>query len=198
MKECVKCDEIKLDDEFYLRGSPKKLTKYCKDCIKKSDKERRIRRLMKSDPNKANRILTLHKEKEVRDKTKRDGCSWCYKCKEHVPNEGFSEYNLGNHGSCRNCSNMDSIQRTRKLKLEGIEYLGGCCSICEFIGHYSAFDFHHKDSSTKEFDWRIGRKMTFEKIKKELDKCELLCGNCHSMVHSKLNNNGTLNNMYII
>jgi len=67
-----------------------------------------------------------------------------------------------------------------------IEYKGGKCADCdvEFDGNnYVIFDFHHLDPATKEADWNQLRKTSVENIKKELDKCVLLCSNCHRMRH---------------
>lgn len=46
-----------------------------------------------------------------------------------------------------------------------------------------ALDFHHRDPSEKEFDWNKLRKRSWESIAFELDKCDLLCSNCHRESH---------------
>ena len=48
--------------------------------------------------------------------------------------------------------------------------------------------FHHIDPSKKEFTISDSNKMTiaWEKILEEVDKCALLCHNCHGEVHAKL------------
>ena len=49
----------------------------------------------------------------------------------------------------------------------------------------SALEFHHPDPMTKEFN--ISDRITsFEAIRAELDKCHLLCANCHREVHDGL------------
>lgn len=46
-------------------------------------------------------------------------------------------------------------------------------------------DFHHLDSKTKEYDVsRMTWGTPFEKIKKEIEKCIVLCANCHRKRHS--------------
>lgn len=77
-------------------------------------------------------------------------------------------------------------RRTRlTMKRLAIEYLGGKCVSCGKNDlHISCYCFHHKDSNKKEFS--IAKKFTtvnFEKIRKELDKCVLMCQNCHSIEH---------------
>ena len=44
------------------------------------------------------------------------------------------------------------------------------------------YDFHHRDPSQKDFSISKNAK-SFEKCKQELDKCDLLCANCHRLRH---------------
>jgi predicted HNH restriction endonuclease len=50
-----------------------------------------------------------------------------------------------------------------------------------------ALEFHHKDPSLKEFgpSGRILKRLSWEKITKEIDKCILLCANCHRELHDR-------------
>jgi hypothetical protein len=43
--------------------------------------------------------------------------------------------------------------------------------------------FHHRDPSTKEH--RIGPHMTVDAIRKEAEKCDIMCHNCHTAYHRK-------------
>lgn len=72
--------------------------------------------------------------------------------------------------------------RTR-IKQKAVKYKGGKCFICGYDRCNQAMDFHHLDSSKKEFVISGGTR-SFENIKAELDKCVLLCRNCHSEVHA--------------
>lgn len=68
-----------------------------------------------------------------------------------------------------------------------IIYKGGKCVHCgkEYDGTNSCiFDFHHTDPSQKEFCPSTGS--TWSKTQPELDKCVLLCTNCHRMEHDSL------------
>lgn len=57
------------------------------------------------------------------------------------------------------------------------------CEICGYDKNLSALDFHHKDPSTKEHGFNM-KNMSYEKIKKEIIKCTLLCSNCHRELHN--------------
>ena len=45
-----------------------------------------------------------------------------------------------------------------------------------------ALEFHHIDSTQKDKDYS-NYKTSFDKLKPELDKCILLCSNCHREHH---------------
>lgn len=64
-----------------------------------------------------------------------------------------------------------------------IEYLGGKCIRCGHQGWAATFEFHHRDPSKKEFQISSGNTNSWNSIKKEVEKCDLLCSNCHREVH---------------
>lgn len=75
-------------------------------------------------------------------------------------------------------------ERRRKLKQLIIEYKGHKCAICGYAKYAGAFDLHHLDHSKKEFGLSVrGLTRSLETLKKEADKCVLLCANCHREVH---------------
>lgn len=75
----------------------------------------------------------------------------------------------------------------QKTKLKAIEYKGGKCVICGYNKSVRALQFHHVDPSQKDFGIS-GSTKSFEKLKPELDKCVLVCANCHAEIHDKLIN----------
>ncbi len=71
------------------------------------------------------------------------------------------------------------------IKKKLIEYKGGKCVMCGYNKPYlSVYCFHHKNPKEKEFGIS-GMKRKFENMKKEVDKCLLLCHNCHNELHEK-------------
>lgn len=73
-----------------------------------------------------------------------------------------------------------------KRKLEFCLYKGGCCVECGFEATkdtVAAFDFHHVNPSEKEYTPSDMLMLKKEKVYKELDKCVLLCSNCHRILH---------------
>ena len=106
-------------------------------------------------------------------------------CKKH----GLTEYVLRKDGRyrCKKCA-VEAVQRRReKTKELLVEYKGGKCEICGYDKCISALEFHHIASGEKEFG--IGQKgytRSFEKNKEEVDKCILVCANCHREIHEGL------------
>ncbi len=75
---------------------------------------------------------------------------------------------------------MAVAKRRKELKKRAVEYLGGSCVCCGYNEHPGVLDFHHVDPATKEFGISDkGMTRSWEKIKAELDKCILVCANCH-------------------
>lgn len=70
-------------------------------------------------------------------------------------------------------------------KLRAIEYLGGKCIKCGYTKCPQALHAHHKPGVVKSFgiSKALGSHMPWAKVQIELDKCELLCANCHAEEH---------------
>jgi len=79
---------------------------------------------------------------------------------------------------------LEKRKKTLLLLLEG--------KICERCGFNDirALCFHHRDRSKKKFT--IGRilSLKLETILKEIEKCDIICANCHSIEHSRFNPGG--------
>lgn len=75
--------------------------------------------------------------------------------------------------------------RRRKLKAMAVEYKGGKCILCGYDRSVWALDLHHVDDSKKEFSMSVrGLTRSWDRIKREADKCVLLCANCHREIHA--------------
>lgn len=84
------------------------------------------------------------------------------------------------------CNSCSVTKSKKKTKIKAIEYKGGKCKECGYRKSMAALCFHHVDPLTKEFSiGSNGQTKGWEKIKKEIDKCILLCQNCHHELHEK-------------
>jgi predicted HNH restriction endonuclease len=115
----------------------------------------------------------------------------CTNCKEYKSIELFYKqktHRLGIMSFCSACFNKMCIERWIKRKIDAIIYKGSKCLRCELHftqSHYSVFEFHHRNPLEKDVSWNKLRLKSLDKIKNELDKCDLLCANCHRIVHSE-------------
>lgn len=85
-------------------------------------------------------------------------------------------------------TNTYKYQKLRglKRKIELIEYKGGHCLHCGYSKNISALEFHHIDPTQKDYqlDMRKLSNTSMIKLMEEVEKCELLCANCHRELHS--------------
>ena len=98
-----------------------------------------------------------------------------------------------NRQYCYDCSpsGLDSKtalrMKKRALKHYLIELKGGKCEECGYDKCEGALQFHHKDPNQKEFSFSQvnlnDSNFSLEKHLEELEKCELLCANCHYEKH---------------
>ena len=79
--------------------------------------------------------------------------------------------------------NSYCVKRWQKRKSDAIEYKGGKCYNCGYDKCDAALEFHHTDPSKKEASWNKMRLWGEQRLKDELDKCVLLCANCHREAH---------------
>ncbi|OGI18574.1 MAG: hypothetical protein A3B68_02280 [Candidatus Melainabacteria bacterium RIFCSPHIGHO2_02_FULL_34_12] len=78
-------------------------------------------------------------------------------------------------------------KRRKKIRLMAIEYKGGKCKLCGYNRCIEALEFHHTDPSKKDFSISSrGHSRSWKRVKEELDKCTMLCANCHREIHTKL------------
>lgn len=92
------------------------------------------------------------------------------------------KYKTGPRFRCPKCDNDYQKKYSKKIKQQCIEYKGGCCSRCGYNKCSTALEFHHLDPSQKEFGI-TSRNVKWETLKVELDKCILVCANCHREIH---------------
>jgi len=110
----------------------------------------------------------------------------CSTCKKIRPlNEYYSRGNDKPQSNCKECHNRYCIDRWIERKKQAIAYKGGKCSACGYNKYYGALDFHHSNPHDKDMDWGELRKYSDNRIKEELDKCILLCSNCHREAHER-------------
>lgn len=81
--------------------------------------------------------------------------------------------------------NIKSVsKRRRAIRLRAVQFAGGKCAICGYSKYPEVLEFHHRDKKQKLFGiGQGGLTRSLEKVKSEIEKCDLLCANCHREIH---------------
>lgn len=95
-----------------------------------------------------------------------------------------SEKELRKH-ECKACHNIRSKERLQTLKQKAVVFKGGKCCLCGYSKSIAALDFHHLIPGSKVFKIS-GKSVSFETLIPELNKCILVCSNCHRELHAGL------------
>ena len=114
-------------------------------------------------------------------------CTDCKQEKELVEFYNSKTHSQGKMCYCKSCFNIRCQKRWVNRKIKAVKYKGSECVDCKLHlsnSHYSVFDFHHINSIQKDYDWNKLRLRSWQSITDELDKCILLCANCHRIRHS--------------
>lgn len=93
-----------------------------------------------------------------------------------------SNHNLD---QCRNCVQK---RRRREKMWDLMGYLGGECQRCGYSECAAALSFHHRDPDEKEFSIGANINRSREVLIEEVEKCDLLCQNCHREVECDVSN----------
>ena len=96
----------------------------------------------------------------------------------------FKDYQKRCRTRCGSCNTK--IRRFR-AKAAAIKHLGGKCVRCGWKGNQAALQFHHTNPKEKDFILGNVANKGWDSIKKEIQKCILLCANCHLIEHSTKN-----------
>lgn len=126
--------------------------------------------------------LTKYNLKTLRTTNDLNNLKLCPKCKISKDRNEFYKY-LKSTSYCKSCINVGNKERQRKTKILAVDYKGGKCSKCGYNKCLNALEFHHLDPSTKDKDYFNLKSGLTTELKIELDKCVLLCANCHREEH---------------
>lgn len=108
-------------------------------------------------------------------------CTQCGDSKESSEFYSRGKNRKDSNTFCKPCFNAYCIQRWKDRKKQAVGYKGGKCKDCSITYHPNVYDFHH--TGDKEANWNKIRLWSWDRITKELDKCVLLCANCHRIRH---------------
>lgn len=131
----------------------------------------------------------------------------CGRCKSWLPLQSFciDATNKTGYGFwCKSCSSANTRKHyknwvtdpiwvdakrekgrdlARFAKQRAVDYMGNKCHDCAVSYPDYVYDFHHLSGETKVDNPSAILKKSWEEAKEELDKCVMLCANCHRKRH---------------
>jgi len=131
-------------------------------------------------------LKSKHEKKVIKDYKEGD-TKYCPSCNKDLDINLFYFWgkNKKYAAYCGECDKVKNTERQINMKAKCVEYKGGKCLLCGYNKYYGALQFHHLNPKEKDFAISNARTSTLnERVIKELDKCVLLCGNCHSEVEA--------------
>jgi len=99
------------------------------------------------------------------------------------------QYSYMGKKHCNNLNKCDSccnIQRRISIKKRCVEYKGNKCIRCGYCKCLRCLEFHHRNPNEKSFTISQQLTTSWERLRIELDKCDLLCANCHGETEEEL------------
>ena len=110
---------------------------------------------------------------KIKDKKRRNRCKEC--------SRAYSRDHYYRNKEYYRKKNRRLRQRAKKFIEETKLHLK--CAKCS-ENHIACLEFHHNDPSKKEFNVSALRDTwSLERIKEEMEKCTVLCSNCHKKLH---------------
>ena len=117
----------------------------------------------------------------------------CISCKMIKPLDSF--YTNGkqpksgkqkHHPNCIECMLILRAEATKEKRTLITQLFGDKCLRCGYCECYAALDFHHVNPLEKEHRPRdlVNGFSSISKMLKELEKCVMLCSNCHRSFHA--------------
>lgn len=114
----------------------------------------------------------------------------CNTCKNDLPIDHFDTNGWTDktrrkrkyHAHCKKCISVSVATNYYNRVVEALGDVPLCCVSCGYDEHFECLDLHHVDPKTKDVSALRGSSL--KRIKKEVDKCIILCAICHRLVHS--------------
>ena len=121
------------------------------------------------------RLLQKYGLKNIYEKPRK-----CEECGETDP----SLFEKKRKKLCCKCKNKQRLLYRQNKRKQIVSYLGGECRCCSFDKYPCSLDVHHLDATKKDPDFKCVNHWSWERVKKELKGCILVCSNCHRAIHN--------------
>jgi hypothetical protein len=115
----------------------------------------------------------------TRERKRRNSAAFRERHRERLVAESRAHYQL-NRDVYR--AKLRARREERYEILNGIKLERGCAS-CGYRDHAVALDFHHRDPDQKAIPLAYAVDYSLERMLAEVEKCDVLCANCHRVLH---------------
>lgn len=107
----------------------------------------------------------------------------CNRCGLVLPLDSYYKTKKRVFRTCKECYKIRSKEYYDNKVYEVSKYKASCgCLKCGDSRHY-VLEFHHKDPSQKDFSISDKARTSLESLMSEIEKCVVLCSNCHHEFH---------------
>ncbi len=174
-RKCSKCGKTK-GNEFFYKSTR---NHWCKNCSSVVRKEYYL--------NNKERVLKEFKISYLKNKEKYLKRSKEYKRKiRAISREKDHQYCIKNREIINKRTKTHAFKQKVKWLILFREKGLTKCFVCGYSKCFDALHFHHKNPKDKKFNigWIMKSPISKEKME-ELDKCILVCANCHCEIHAK-------------
>jgi len=161
--------------------------------ISEGKSQRQIAKVLECSQSNVRHWLSVHNLSTSRQpynrnfsETDNESTKTCGLCGVEKDLSNYRKRDTGKpYSYCKECQSSYTSQRRRDIKLQAIEYKGGECEVCGYNTYPGALQFHHLDPNEKDFHIsQRGHSRSWKRVKSELDKCIMVCANCHAEIHS--------------
>jgi 5-methylcytosine-specific restriction endonuclease McrA len=104
----------------------------------------------------------------------------CLTCGENNPANFWNRQKT----RCKVCQGKINEEKRLERRRIAVDYKGGKCERCGYDKYTGALEFHHRDPTQKDPNALKNRGL--KALLKEVEKCDLLCANCHREEHARI------------
>lgn len=183
-KRCKQCGEVKRADAFpRLPTSADGLHVYCRECLRDRRRENYSTR-----PRETR--IAYHHEHQANDPAYREAAR--ARAREHYYDNYESErekrrqryHEMTDEQREKRRAGYRASKDRKRARVDAAKEGKSCIRCGE--SHPAALQFHHRDPTTKLFniaDGIVSGGWTEEQIREEIAKTDILCANCHRIIH---------------
>ena len=107
----------------------------------------------------------------------------CWECAKKYRKEYYRNYFRIEENRIKNLDRIKNSCSSKKLYINELKH-DSQCSVCG-ESHVACLVFHHRNPRDKKFIISSFNNRTLDEIKEEIEKCDILCSNCHMKLHSE-------------